>query len=527
MRGAVNDLLRWLIGHVLVLGGHWSARRAVRRMRGYRQEQRRLHAEYGLSEAIHPSGLLPEIGDSVSSKSAPEPRRAVTSGTTGQPKEVAYSRGRIRAVQRAFIGSFLRAYSALKPKRKSFYVLSSLQADQSLTSLMMEESGRFPPYLSGLQAPYRVQAHPVFQELEEQFGGTAVRVWVLVLANPGVLYCTNPSTLAAFIDSVGRDWERCRALLESEQRDRGDWPPALRACRRRLVSRGADERIARLLRLKGSPGLVEIVPALQLFSCWDGGHVGVFLERVRRHLEGSSVRHLPMYSMSTEVIATQPVFREEELVFLPMAPKVRYEFLPLGAEAAPSALLEAWELEEGTEYVMVVSNAYGLRRYLTDDVFLCQRCLSEFGLPDLRFRRRQGLAWSFTGEKLTGAQVQEALNKLRSASAEDLDCEWMSLVPTTHGGDKSPGYLLVVVGPQSAVPSGLARTLDTHLEGLNLEFSSKLGSGRLSPTEALGVSLPDFVAWAGGERHRQSWENQFKFSPLVPKLWDCEPQGDS
>ena len=148
---------------------------------------------------------------------------AQTSGSTGVPKRIAYTKTRVRETVGQFVASFAHAYWSTRPSRKSFYVLSSLQQDASLTSLMLEESKGFPPYLSGLQAPYRVQAHPDLRMLAEEYGANAMRVWVLALSNPGVLYCTNPSTLSTFLSALEEEWDKCRSLVVAWHRGELSW----------------------------------------------------------------------------------------------------------------------------------------------------------------------------------------------------------------------------------------------------------------------------------------------------------------
>ncbi|HKS09785.1 MAG TPA: hypothetical protein VJS13_09585, partial [Pyrinomonadaceae bacterium] len=58
-----------------------------------------------------------------------------------------------------FSDMFARACHAFRIERTSLYVFSSFQQDASLTSLLLDEH-KLPPYLSALQAPYRVQQHP-------------------------------------------------------------------------------------------------------------------------------------------------------------------------------------------------------------------------------------------------------------------------------------------------------------------------------------------------------------------------------
>src|SRR5262249_35498766 len=136
-------------------------------------------------------------------------------------------------------------------------------------------------------------------------------------------------------------------------------------------------------------------------------YVRPFLERARGFLPPERYRFIPMYSMSTETVETVGVaVGRDDVAFLPVVPGAVVEFLPRELPDDARALLEPGQLEIGREYTLVVSDAYGLLRYQTEDVFRCERRVRS--LPDLRFVGRRGLAYSFTGEKVTDAHFQAA-----------------------------------------------------------------------------------------------------------------------
>jgi hypothetical protein len=529
MRAWIQDALRWMIGMGLCGFGQMRRRSIRRRIVDYRKNQRALVDQYCLSETdpILPHG--PELQAAIDdfARACAEPVRfAETSGSTGVPKRIAYTRTRVKAVVGAYIDAFARAYAAIPVKRKSLYVMSSLKVDSSLTALMIDDRAVLPPYFSGLQAPYRLQSDPALQALAKGYGANALRTWVLAIANPGVIYCTNPSTLSTYLDALKDDWPACTALIRAWVKNPAQFSPQVRKIARRLSSRGDASRLSTLSSAKSPMGLHAIAPAVELLSCWDGGYVQPFLNRVRVHLPASRVRHLPMYSMSTEVIETLPVFEGESPAFLPLAKGVRYEFLPIDCPDEPGFLKEAWALEPGEEVLMVVSDAYGLRRYQTEDVFRCEDQV--LGLPDLRFVQRRGLAWSFTGEKITGAQLEQVFAELKAESPALAALDWIALAPSQAQGASLPGYVLLLVGAEDRPPTGLGLRFDAALGRLNGEFADKCASGRLAATRALGLSVPEYVGRVGGQRHKDSWEAQFKFLPLVCKMWeDCSGKTDS
>ena len=490
MRAFVNDALRRIIGLSLVMLGVLCEVQQRVQMLGYRPAQRRLRSRYGISDTtpVLPYELQchPDAGGQYAS----------TSGSTTEPKRVPYPPERVRRAQWLFIDAFARALARSPWQRQSFYLFSSLHEDDSLTSLMMAEGGA-PSYLATLQAPYRLHSDPALQVLAQQYGDAAVRLWVIAVANPGILYSTNPSTLWAFLDTMHREWSATTALI----RDVARHPIA-----RRIVSRGASARLRRIAESDGPLPFHDIAPAVHTYVCWTGGYVEPFLRRLAEYLPASRYRLLPMYSMSTETPETTPCFRGNHVAFVPMAPGVLYEFMRNDG----SDQLRPDELTVGESYRLIVSDAYGLRRYDTDDVFSCVGYVG--GLPDLRFEHRQSLSYSFTGEKLTGQQLSMALGRLRTELPELRG--FLTCVPSSTG---LPHYLLV--GGADAPMERAAMRCDAMLAEVNAEYRAKRESGRLGPMRGVTVSWAEFVARVGGD-NRESWEAQFKFLPLYTRTWE-------
>ena len=128
-----------------------------------------------------------------------------------------------------------------------------------------------------------------------------------------------------------------------------------------------------------------------------------FLDRLANHLPAPRYRLIPMYSMSTETVETETVFRNSGVHFLPLASGVVYEFIKAGGRRALRMCCQPDQLKPGESYAMVVSDGYGLRRYQTGDLFACRGIVN--GLPDLAFLRRRALEYSFVGEKVTAEQL--------------------------------------------------------------------------------------------------------------------------
>jgi hypothetical protein len=371
---------------------------------------------------------------------------------------------------------------------------------------MLLEDVDLPNYFATLQAPYRVQQHPALRALAAEYGAAAVRLWILTISNPGVLYSTNPSTLSTFFDELANHWRESSSLIRNWRRQRKRFNADVRNIARRLDSIGSEQRLEAIAQSAEPVPISTWAPALEAYICWTGGYVKPFLDRLQKYLPPARYRLIPMYSMSTETIETLAHFENNDVFFLPIAPGVHYEFL----ESETERLLGPHELEPGKSYEMIVSDKYGLRHYRTDDLFLCRRKINN--LPDLAFVRRRGLTYSFTGEKITGEQVSLVFDELRCQYPHVFAYNYLTCMPAQDAGT-IPHYKLIVIGDRKVSSLDvLAARCDELLGEVNCEYRSKRNSGRLGAVTFLELGTREFA-----ERFVPpgSWESQFKFLPLL------------
>jgi len=486
----------------------------------FQQKQERLKRRYGIipDTPVLPYG--PQVVKSIESsaiKAGRSARFAQTSGSTGHPKQILYTKRRLLSLKFTFSDMFARACYAFGIKRTSLYVFNSFQSDASLTSLLLDEQAA-PNYISTLQAPYRVQHSSAVQALASTYGAAAVRLWILTISNPGVLYATNPSTISTFLDELARDWQQTSKLIRDWCNAPRSFAPEVHKIARRLESHGCNERLMQIATSDAPLPLSVCAPAVEAYICWTGGYVKPFLDRLAKHLPSPRYKLIPMYSMSTETIETLPHFRREDVAFLPIAAGVVYEFIEEQELDRADNLLNPQQLEPGKLYAMVVSDAYGLRRYQTDDLFLCKRMLN--GLPDLAFVRRRSLEYSFTGEKLTAEQLTSVFEQLRAMYPSQLADRFLTCVPT-HSANTIPHYRLLILGNQHTTTATSRNVIATRCDELlceiNCEYGSKRSTGRLGPIECSNAEIRDF---AERFENNATWETQFKFLPLI-RLKSC------
>lgn len=511
-----NECVRALVACGLRFGGRVAALRLRARLRRHPAAQARLRRRYGIRPETPLTRELPPPEESGAGRAAPV---ALTSGTSGSPRAVAYPRRRLALVRRTFIEAMARLIAAERARRTGFYAFGSFDPDRSLGSLLTAEP-KAPPRFALLQAPYRAHADPALRAAAEEHGAPAARLLVLAASNPGILYATNPSTITVFFDDLERDWERARRLAARAVGDGPPLDPAALRLLRKIAAPGCADRWGRVAASPEPLPVTDWAPEVRLVVCWSSGAASPFLAALDRRLPPPRFRRTPMFSMSTETLETIPDYRGADAALLPAAPGVLYEFLAADGEETPEALLAPSELAPGREYEMVASHGFGLRRYRTGDLFRVERRWR--GLPDLRFVRRRGIGWSFTGEKLTGAQVESALEAAYASRPELRAAFFFALFPEERGPDAVPGYCLAALDRSAGgapLPADLVEDLDRLLSERNLEYRAKRQSGRLGPVRLRETDRDGFVRRAVGGGPA-SLDSQFKFQAFYPRLWE-------
>src|SRR5688572_5953250 len=273
MRSLINDCLRTMIGlGTLGLGLLLTIVQRVR-VGTFVWSQQRLASKYQITSDTPVLKFGPELElliERAADRAGKGALFACTSGSTARPKRILYTKGRLRAVKLSYVDFIARCCWALGIKRTSLYVFSALSKDNSLTSMLLEEKG-MPSYLSSLQAPYRVHCHPAMQSLVSEYGATAVRLWILAIANPGILYSTNPSTLSSFLDDLATDWQSSARLIQDWCRNSEVFDDGVHAIANRLDSRGSRRRLKRIAQSDASLPLEICAPAVETYICWVGG----------------------------------------------------------------------------------------------------------------------------------------------------------------------------------------------------------------------------------------------------------------
>jgi hypothetical protein len=259
------------------------------------------------------------------------------------------------------------------------------------------------------------------------------------------------------------------------------------AARFKHLLQPAPEAAARLrqsLRAHGAFLPTEVWPHLEVLQAWKAGACAHYIPMLRERAPGCAVR--PMATSSSEAQLMVPLSDEWD-GGIPALRATVLEFLPEDAGPTPDAFLDALELEEGRGYCVALTNRRGLYRYLMDDVFFVEG--RHGNMPILRFSHRKGVTSSLTGEKLTEAHVQGALEATGDALAGVVDFQ---LVPEWG---EPPRYVLLLELSGTLGLDRLQNALRAFEEGLvraNVEYAAKRSSGRLGAPEMIVLESGEF-----------------------------------
>lgn len=248
---------------------------------------------------------------------------------------------------------------------------------------------------------------------------------------------------------------------------------------------GAAARLAAAHAFGDRVTLVDLWPRLALLVCWNSSSARYYRSWLEQLVPGVPV--VPFSSTGTEGIVTLPVDTHSSAAPLAVDQGL-YEFVPCepwdsGAPlAADVSTVDMDQVTVGSTYRLIMSQANGIHRYDTGDIY---RVAGRVGkVPRLDFEGRGGSVSSFTGEKLTESDVHAAI---RSAVGRSCVDNGYSVLPVWG---RPPGYVLVLEWPRKTDPDSerFCARVDEELCRINIEYAEKRRSGRLAPLRACPIS---------------------------------------
>jgi hypothetical protein len=314
----------------------------------------------------------------------------------------------------------------------------------------------------------------------------------------GMVIAANPSTLINLARAGDREKERLiRDLHDGTLARDLDVPAEVRAALAGRLRRRHRERARELEEVVRRTGTLyprDYWPGYCLLGNWTGGSVGAYLRHYPRYFGDMPVRDVGL--IASEGRMTIPLDDRTPAGVLDVTSHF-FEFIPEAEGDSPKpTVLAAHELQEGRNYYILLTTAYGLYRYHIHD--LVRVTGFHNGTPLLEFLSKGSHFANVTGEKLSEYQVTQAM---AGALAElDLTLTAYSLAPCWD--EERPYYGLFVERDDFGDPAQgprLAESLERRLMKANIEYASKRDTGRLGPVR---LELLPAGTWREWDRQR-------------------------
>lgn len=318
----------------------------------------------------------------------------------------------------------------------------------------------------------------------------------------GMLIAANPSTMLN-LARLGNDHRESliRDIFDGTLSDEFDVSKEIRqAVRRRL--KASPSRARELEKIVEDTG--HLYPKDYwhdfLLGNWTGGSVGAYLQNYPEYFGDAPVRDVGL--IASEGRMTIPVSDNTPAGILDITSHF-FEFIPEGEIDSPApTVLRADEVEEGENYYILPTTAYGFYRYNIYDVVRVAGFHNK--TPLIEFLSKGSHFSNVTGEKLSEYHVTKAMKEVLHLL--DLKLSTYTLAPcwpsASNGNGQLPYYGLFIEQKDFQIPKQgelLVQELDSHLRDLNVEYDAKRESMRL---DEVHLHLLPAGTWQEWDRQR-------------------------
>lgn len=332
--------------------------------------------------------------------------------------------------------------------------------------------------------------------------------------NVTALAAINPSTIMLLMKKLNAYApELARDIAVGEISQGFDIDPRLRA-RLKERLRPNRKRAREIEAMAAGDGPIrgtDVWRNLSLIITWQGGTASFFLKDFPEYFPGVPVRDMGF--MATEGYFSIPLRSGVPNGLLAVTGHF-FEFFEVGpAGGRAEEALGCEELEAGKQYYVVITTSGGLYRYDICDIVEVVGFHNR--TPVIVFKQKGGNVLSITGEKVTEAQVTEAMGAAIASPAATIE----GFMVNVRLGDP-PTYVLAAETAESDRRSlaELLMRFDNELRLRNVEYAAKRVSQRLGDP-ALCILAPGFFEKLRKERAQQGApDGQYKIPHVAPDV---------
>ena len=446
---------------------------------------------------------------------------ALTSGTTGKPKQIPVSKIFLRNYRRGWflLVSWLWANHKELRYRQVFQLSSPLDDYFTAAGIpcgaISGMTAKMPNWLA--RSYYSVPQDATYIKDTPSRYYAAIRI--AAEQDVGLIVTASPATLIGMAKSVQqRSEELLRDIHDGSLSEKCQIASDLRQnlCRKLKPN----PKLARTLERKaGSEGLLpRDYWRVSVIACWLGGTMGLYIPQLR-DIYGKAALH-DIGLLASEGRMSVPLVDESPQGVLDIDNNF-YEFIPaeeIDNWSGPGLL--GHELQIGQKYFILLSTPNGFFRYNMSDVVEVMDYMGQ--APVIRFLNKGTHISSIVGEKLSEYNVVQAMAKASKIIGREDQCYEAVLCPQWS---EPPFYRLNVdakacAGLETAEGrKKLAEVFDQALIELNIEYKSKRKTGRLGPVQ-LRTLEPGYLAECDRKQMARSVtaRSQFKHRYLLTEL---------
>ncbi|MDD5495951.1 MAG: GH3 auxin-responsive promoter family protein [Candidatus Omnitrophica bacterium] len=436
-----------------------------------------------------------------------------TSGTTGVPKLIPvteYSRAKKAELMALWTYYISKDYPAIT-KGKVFAIIDPEIKTFTESGIPCgPENGH--AYVNLPSIIKRICAVPYEAFEIQDYGARYYTILRIAMAqNVTTVATLNPSAIAILCQKINKWKDRIIDDIEKGSLDRSlDVPERIRKVLEQKLKPdpGRADELRNILNDKKELLPKYFWPNLQLIECWKGGTVKLYLKELPRYFGKISVRDFGC--LSTEARCSIPITDNGAAGILAIDTNF-YEFIPKeDINKRDKRILLCDQVEEGKEYLLIVTTPGGLYRYNMDDLIRVDGFFNR--TPLIEFTQKGLNAISISGEKIYESHINEAVNK----AADRLDLTLKFFSASVEMGD-SPRYVFLAEFPDNPPPEkkkALLKAVEELLCAINLEYEDT------RQRQELNSPILKVVRKGGFERYRSkkvkegAHETQFK----VPEL---------
>jgi hypothetical protein len=249
----------------------------------------------------------------------------------------------------------------------------------------------------------------------------------------------------------------------------------------------------------------DLWPSLKAVVTWTGGNCALLISPLKKML-ASNVVVIEMGYLCSEFRATITMncFNNQQL---PVINNVFFEFIEVNDWANKIdniVTIENIEIEK--HYYIVVTALHGLYRYFINDIIEVTGHYKN--TPTIAFLQKGKGVTNLTGEKLYENQITEAIKQVSIS----LMIEPLFFIMLAD--QQRFGYTLYIEIANIRLPTNFPAMFDRVLSELNIEYVSKMKSGRLKPLQVKQLKTGTYDFFKSHCIRAGQREGQFKLIKL-------------